>query len=354
MVESVNSMAKKTGLSPGSLIHVGEVFDHETLITLIHYDKETLEQKNLRSIDEILPYQDKTATTWVHIDGLKNAQLIQQIGRYFKVHSLVLEDILNTQQRSKFEDYGDYLFIVIKSLALKKNDFTIEYEQISLLVFKNFIFTFKEKPTLLFEPIKVRIQNGNGRIRLFGSDYLAYVVIDTIVDGYFVMQDLLDELLETTEDELLIEPSQDILFLIQKIRRELIFIRKSISPVRELLGSLYRSDSSLINPKNYHYFSDVYDHVLRIIESLESSRELICGMFDIYLSSVNNKMSETMKVLTVFASIFIPLTFVAGVYGMNFDYMPELKVRWAYPALWGFFISTTIGLVVYFKRKKWL
>jgi magnesium transporter len=266
----------------------------------------------------------------------------------------VLEDILHTHQRSKFEDYENYLFMVVKNLSLGLGDFSIEYEQISILVFKNFIFTFKEKPTLLFDPIKIRIQNSKGRIRKFSSDYLAYVVLDTVIDEYFSLQDSLDDLMERIEDELLLSPSTETLNTIQHVRRELIFVRKSISPLRELLSGLHRSDSPLIDEKNRRYFGDVYDHALRVIESMESYRELITGMMDIYLSSVNNKMSETMKVLTVFASIFIPLTFIAGVYGMNFEYMPELKMRWAYPALWGFFITVSVGLMIYFKRKKWL
>ncbi len=354
MAISVSSTADKAGLSPGSLVHVGEVFDHDTLITLINYDKVNLEQKQITCIEEILPYREKTSTTWVHIDGLHNVELIRQIGVHFKVHTLVQEDILNTHQRSKFDDYEHYLFIVLKNLSITPNDFVIDYEQISILVFKNFIFTFKEKPTLLFEPIKVRIQNSKGRIRHFGSDYLAYVVLDTVVDGYFLLQDTLDEAMEIIEDELLIAPTNETLTTIQQMRRELIFVRKSISPLRELLAGIQRSDSVLINEKNRRYFADVYDHALRVIETMESYRELVTGMLDIYLSSVNNKMSETMKVLTVFASIFIPLTFVAGVYGMNFEYMPELKMRWAYPALWGVFIVISVGLMLYFKRKKWL
>lgn len=352
--KSLSSSFEKSGLSPGSLIHVGEVFDNDTMITLINYDAETLEQKTITRVEEILPYKDLSSTTWVNIDGLRDVELIRSIGQQFKIHTLVLEDILHTHQRSKFEDFDSYLFMVVKNLSLGLGEFSIEYEQISLLVFENFIFTFKEKPTLLFDPIKLRIQNSKGRIRHFGSDYLAYVVLDTVVDEYFALQDALDDLIEQIEDELLIEPTTATLSTIQQIRRELIFVRKSISPLRETLSGIHRSDSPLIDEKNRRYFADVYDHAIRVIESMESYRELITGMMDIYLSSVNNKMSETMKVLTVFASIFIPLTFIAGVYGMNFEYMPELKLRWAYPALWCFFITISISLMVYFKRKKWL
>lgn len=352
--KSLSSSFEKSGLSPGSLVHVGEVFDNDTIITLINYDRETLEEKVITSVEEMLPYKDLPSTTWVNIDGLRDVELIRSIGQKFKIHTLVLEDILHTHQRSKFEDSDSYLFMVVKNLSLGLGEFSIEYEQISILVFENFIFTFKEKPTLLFDPIKIRIQNSKGRIRNFGSDYLAYVVLDTVVDEYFSLQDSLDGLIEDIEDELLINPSTATLSTIQRIRRELIFVRKSISPLRETLAAIHRSDSPLIDEKNRRYFADVYDHALRVIEAMESYRELITSMMDIYLSSVNNKMSETMKVLTVFASIFIPLTFIAGVYGMNFEYMPELKMRWAYPTLWGFFITISVGLIVYFKRKNWL
>lgn len=354
MAKSLSSSSEKTGLSPGSLVHVGEVFDNDTIITLINYDRDTLEQKVITRVEEMLPYRDLPSTTWVNIDGLRDVDLIRQIGQKFKIHTLVQEDILHTHQRSKFEDFDSYLFMVIKNLTLGLGEFAIDYEQISILVFENFIFTFKEKPTLLFDPIKLRIQNSKGRIRNFGSDYLAYVVLDTVVDEYFSLQDSLDDLLEKIEDDLLIAPDTETLTTIQQIRRELIFVRKSISPLRELLASIQRSDSPLIDEKNRRYFADVYDHTLRVIEAIESYRELITGMMDIYLSSVNNKMNETMKILTVFASIFIPLTFIAGVYGMNFEYMPELKMRWAYPALWCFFITISIASIVYFKRKKWI
>jgi magnesium transporter len=352
--ESAVSSSKKTGMSPGSLVHVGEIFDNETIITLTNYSPTHLEQKIITSVEEMLPYRENKSTTWINVDGLRDVELIRSIGQHFKVHTLVQEDILHTKQRSKFEDYEHYLFMVVKNLSPDLGEFAIDYEQVSILVFKNFIFTFKEKPTLLFDPIKIRIQNSKGRIRHFGSDYLAYVVLDTIVDEYFSLQDSLDELMESIEDELLTNPSSQTLATIQKIRRELIFVRKCISPLRELLSGLQRSDSTLINAKNRRYFADVYDHALRVIEAMESYRELISSMMDIYLSSVNNKMSETMKVLTVFASIFIPLTFIAGVYGMNFEYMPELKLRWAYPALWCFFITISVSLIIYFKQKKWI
>ena len=313
-----------------------------------------MRQGKINCIDEILPYRSPDTLTWVIIDGLTDISVIDAIGRHFDIHHLVLEDILNTHQRPKFEVFDDYLYIVIKGIALGNQDVQVVYEQISLLVLNNIVFTFKEKPDHVLDPIIERLNNGKSHIRGMGPDYLAYVIMDAVVDEYFALQDSFDEYIETIEDELLTNPSYQTLVTIQKIKRELIFLRRMVSPLRELLASIQRSDSALISHHSKQYFSDVYDHAIRIIEAIESYRDLIAGMLDIYLSSLSNKMNETMKILTVFATIFIPLTFIAGVYGMNFEYMPELKWKWSYPALWGVFIAVPVFLLVYFKKKKWL
>lgn len=354
MSESLNFSSEKSGLPPGSLVHVGEVHAHEHKISVINYNKSILTRHNVKSIEELLPYKTTDTITWVIVDGLKDVSIIDAIGHYFDIHSLVLEDILNTHQRPKFEEFNDYLYIVIKAITLSNKDFNIGYEQISLLILNNFVFTFIEKPNELFDPILNRLDNDKSQIRNLGTDYLAYLIMDTVVDEYFAVQDTFDDLIESVEETLLSDPSSETLATIQKIKRELIFLRRSVSPLRELLAGIQRSESPLINEKTRRYFGDVYDHAIRIIEAIESYRDLIAGMLDIYLSSVSNKMNETMKVLTVFASIFIPLTFIAGVYGMNFEYMPELKWRWGYPVLWVFFISVSVFLLRFFKKRKWL
>ncbi|MGZ5008332.1 MAG: magnesium/cobalt transporter CorA [Methylobacter sp.] len=354
MSESLSYSSEKSGLPPGSLVHVGEVHEHEHKITVISYNKSTLVNRTIKNIEELLPYQATDTVTWVIIDGLKDVSIIDDIGKHFDIHALILEDILNTHQRPKFEEFDDYLYIVIKALSLADKDFNVEYEQISLLLLDKFVFTFKEKPDALFEPLLNRLSNDKSHIRTLGTDYLTYVIMDTIVDEYFALQDSFDELIETVEDDLLTNPSAQTLNTIQKIKRELIFLRRSVSPMREMLASIQRSESQLLHEKTKRYFGDIYDHVIRVSEAMESYRDLIAGMLDIYLSSVSNKMNETMKVLTVFASIFIPLTFIAGVYGMNFEYMPELKWRWGYPALWGVFIGVTVFLLRFFKKKKWI
>ena len=354
MSESLSSSSKKSGLAPGTLVHIGEVHEHEHSIMMMNYNSTKLEKRTINSIEELLPYKTTDSVTWVIIDGLKDIAIVDAIGQHFDIHPLVLEDILNTNQRTKFEEYPDYLYFVIKATSLHKGRFNIEYEQISILVLKNFVFTFMEKPDALFNPIINRLNNEEGHLRNSGSDYLAYVIMDTVVDEYFTLQDAFDELIESIEDDLLTHPSVETLVTIQKIRRELIFLRKTVSPLRELLAAIRRSESPLFDERTKRYFADIYDHSIRIIEAVESYRELISGMLDIYLSSVSNKMNETMKFLTVFASIFIPLTFIAGVYGMNFEYMPELKWKWSYPILWSVFIGIAVSLLFYFKKKKWL
>jgi magnesium transporter len=354
MSESFSFASEKAGLPPGSLVHVGKVHQHAHKISVVNYNKSTLKKHTVNSIDELLDYKLTDTITWVIIDGLKDVSIIEAIGLHFDIHPLVLEDILNTHQRPKFEEFNDYLYIVIKAISMGNRSLKVKYEQISLLVLQNFVFTFIEKPDTLFHPILNRLDNDKSQVRNLGTDYLAYLIMDTVVDEYFSLQDAFDDLIEGVEDKLLSNPTSETLATIQKIKRELIFFRRSVSPLRELLAAIHRSESPLLNEKTKRYFGDVYDHAIRIIEAIESYRDLIAGMLDIYLSSVSNKMNETMKVLTVFASIFIPLTFVAGVYGMNFEYMPELKWRWGYPAIWVFFISVSVILLRFFRKNKWL
>lgn len=355
MTESPSTTSEKTGLPPGSLIHVGDVLEAETSISVIDYSKESIVEKKIQSVDEILQYKDSDTVTWVIIEGLANVDIVERIGTIFGVHQLVLEDILNTHQRPKFEEYDDHIYIVLKCLLLEGKQFTVNYEQISLLLLNNFVFLFKEKKDALFNPVQQRIRTSKGRLRSMGADYLTYTILDTVVDQNFILIDSLDEAITSLEDTLLVsEPTPDTLNKIQRLKREIITIRRHVSPIRELLAEMLRSESELISEKTHVYLRDVSDHAIRVIESIESYRDILTGLLDIYISSISNKMNEVMKVLTVFASIFIPLTFLAGIYGMNFEYMPELKWKWAYPALWIAFITIPVVLLVYFKRKKWL
>ncbi|QDT90128.1 magnesium/cobalt transporter CorA [Gimesia algae] len=359
MIDAYRNTSKKVGMPPGSLIHVGDFNEEDTRISVIDYGSIDVEEPSVETVEDLLKFREKDSITWVCLEGLKNVEITELIGKYFDIHPLVLEDILNTHQRPKFEEYDDYLYIVLKGLSLgeegvEADEFNVDYEQISILVFNDFVFTFKEWKDELFLPLIQRIRTSTGRIRSLGSDYLTYAILDSIVDQNFVLLDSMDERIDVIEAELLSDPTSNTLVSIQHLKRELINIRRSTSPQRELLSAILRSDHKLIGEKTHIYFRDVFDHVLRISESVDSYRDMLAGLLDIYVSSVSNKMNEVMKILTVFASIFIPLTFIAGIYGMNFEYMPELRWKWSYPILWVVFITLPVVLVTYFKKKKWL
>ena len=355
MTESLRNSSEKTGLPPGTLVHVGDVLETVTRMSVIDYSKENIEEQQVQSVDEVLKYRDSGTVTWVMIEGLADVGIVESIGVLFDVHQLVLEDILNTHQRPKFEEYDDHLYIVLKCLLSEGEDFSVGYEQISLLLLENFVFLFKEKTDDLFRPVQQRIRSSKGRFRSLGADYLMYAILDTVVDQNFILIDALDNAITSLEENILAsEPTQSSLNTIQSLKREIIVIRRHVSPVRELMAGILRSESGLIQEKTHIYLRDVSDHAIRVIESVESYREILSGLLEIYISNVSNKMNEVMKVLTVFASIFIPLTFLVGIYGMNFEYMPELEWKWAYPALWVAFITIPAILLVYFKKKKWL
>lgn len=346
---------QKSGLPPGTLIHIGEKHESKIKISVTQYNADTLIRQEIASISELKRLTNAELITWVNVNGLSDIQVVENIGQELNIHPLVLEDILSTHQRPKLEEYDDFLYLVIKGIGINPEKyFDLQYEQISILLLANQVITFKEKADDTFDPIYTHLQNSNGRLRQLGSDYLAYVILDTIVDEYFVVEDNLDGIIDPLEDNILFNSNKEMLQTVQQIRRGLISMKRNISPLRELLATIQRADTPLLQEKTLLYYGDVYDHVLRVTDSLESYRERISAMHDIYLFSISNKINETMKILTIFASIFIPLTFIAGVYGMNFEYMPELKWRWGYPAVWVIFIVITVGLLVFFKRKKWM
>lgn len=353
MSESLNYPSEKAGLPPGSLVHVGRKPAADGRISLINYSADLFEERTVQSIDEIRECRDNGATTWVHCEGLAIAEMLEAIGHLFEIHPLVLEDILNTHQRPKFEEYEDYLFIVLKTLTSDQT-LKVHHEQISILMFDTMLFTFREKRDELFNGLKQRLTNPKSRGRTLGTDYLTYAIMDTVVDQYFTLTDALEAEIESNELKLLGRPRPQTFATIQLLKRELVFIRKAISPLRDVLMGIQHSEAGLIQEKTRPYFRDVLDHTLRVIDTLDSYRDLINGMLDIYLSSISNRMNEIMKVLTVFATIFIPLTFLVGIYGMNFDYMPELHWKWSYPILWGFFILIPAALLTFFSKKKWL
>ncbi len=345
---------KSAGLPPGSLVHVGEKKTEKAKITLIDYDENNFFEKELETIEECFRYKDKKSVTWINIDGLHDVELVEKIGKQFNLHPLVLEDILNTGQRPKTEDLDDYFFVVLKMLTYEDTEKMIESEQVSLVFSKNFVISFQEKPGDVFESIRNRIRTGKGRIRKMNADYLSYVLIDAIVDNYFSILEKIGDRVEDLEEELLHDTSTETMQRIHSLKREMLFLRKSVWPFREAINSLVRSESRIIQKTTMVYLKDVYDHTIQVIDTAETFRDMISGMLDVYLSAVSNKMNEVMKVLTIFAAIFIPLTFIAGIYGMNFQNMPELGWNLGYPMALMIMLLVGIVMLFYFKKKKWL
>lgn len=354
MPRFIKRQLKKAGTSPGSLIHIGEQKVDETRITLIDYDEENLQERVLGSIEEAFPLKDSPTVTWINIDGLHEIDIIEKAGQHFNIHPLVLEDILNTGQRPKTEEFEDLIFVVLKMLHYNKNSEKIGSEQFSLVLGSNFLITFQEIQGDVLKTVRERIRKPKTRIRRSGCDYLAYALIDAIVDYYFVILEAIGDRIEDLEFQLLDNPTHDTLGSIHEMKREMIYLRKQIWPIREIINSLVKSESSLIQEYMHIFFRDVYDHTVQIIDTIESYRDILAGMLDIYLSTLSNKMNEVMKVLTIIATIFIPITFIAGIYGMNFKFMPELEWRWGYAMVW-VVIVVAVGIMIgFFKKKQWL
>ena len=345
---------KEVGLPPGTLIYTGDKIKEKTKIKVTDYNEEFYEFQEFKEIQKDLTTFEKGLTRWIDILGLAEVKVIEEIGRQFNLHPLVLEDILSPNQLPKFEDYGNYIFIIIRKVIWIEEEQEFDFEQISLVLGENYVISFQEQETNLFNPIYERIQVPKGRVRSMNADYLYYVLIDIIVDNYFIILEKVGEDIENTEDILIKNPEPETLKLIYRLKRSSIELRKSIWPIREVINKLQREQSNLIGKDLQIYLRDIYDHIFRISDLLENYREIIFGMLDMYLSSVSNKMNDIMKVLTIISTIFIPISFLAGFYGMNFRYMPELVQPLAYPLLIFIMIIIAVIMLYYFKRKRWL
>jgi magnesium transporter len=354
MPRMIKKRSEKAGFPPGTLIHIGEKKTEEPKITIIDYDETQFQEKEIKKIEECLLFKDKSTVTWINVDGLHKIEILEKLGECYRLHPLVLEDILNTDQRPKMEDYGEYLYIVLRTLNYNDKNKEIITEQISLVLGPNFVFSFQEREGNVFDPIREHIRNSKGRIRKMGADYLAYALLDAIVDNYFIILEKLGERIEPLEDELVTQPTPETLQIIHHLKREMIFLRKAVWPLREVISGLERGESSLIKQNIGVYLRDVYDHTVQVIDTIETFRDMVSGMLDIYLSSVSNRLNAVMKVLTIIATIFMPLTFLAGIYGMNFKYMPELEWRWGYLMVWLIIIGIGVFMLTYFKKKRWL
>lgn len=351
---NISKISQKIGLPPGTLIHIGKKRTEKLSIQLFNYDDARYEEIDIKDITTCLPFKDKPSVTWINIDGIHHVDVIDKIGKQFNLHPLLLEDILNTEHRPKIEDYEDYLFFTLKMLNFDKNIHEINYEQVSFVLGKNYLLSFQETTGDVFDPIRKRIREGKGKVRRKKADYLLYLLIDAVVDNYFIVLEELEERSEILEDSILNNPTEESIEIIQQQKKNILFLRKFIMPLREAVSILIKEESKLIERKTFKYLSDVYDNVLSIIETLETHREIASGLMDIYISALSNKMNLIMKVLTIITTIFIPLTFIAGIYGMNFRFMPELELQWGYPAILLIMALITVVMLVFFKGKKWL
>jgi magnesium transporter len=341
-------------LPPAPLPQEEERRPERPRITVIDYDEYHYHEAEVKDVSECFVFKEKPTVTWINIDGLRQVDILEKLGTCYGIHPLVLEDIL-TDQRPKIEDYECYIFIVLKMIYYDENKEvdTIDVDQVSLILGPNFVISFKEKEVDVFDPIRERLRTGKGRIRRLGADNLAYSMIDAIVDHYFVIMEKLGERFEDLEDAVVANPDPSTLPEIYNLKRDMLFLRKSVWPLREAISKMQRLDSPLITEATKIYLRDVYDHTIQVIENIETFRDMSASLLETYLSSQSNRLNEVMKVLTIISTIFIPLTFVTSIYGMNFEYMPELRSYWGYPLVVTIMVVLGSVMLVYFKRRGW-
>ncbi len=353
MSRDIDKISQTAGLVPGTLVHVGDRGYGKSDISVIEYGEEKARERAADADEDIFSQSEGASVVWINVDGVSDTEAVARIGEKFGVHPLTLEDIVNTTQRPRCEFFDDHFFVIIKMIYLGDDGGVIS-EQVSILLNKNFVISFQERKGDVFDPVRERIRSGKGRIRKMGPDYLVYSLLDAVVDNYFKVLESIGESIEGIEETLVTDPEPDILLALHKLKRGMISLRKAVWPLREVISSLAKMESKFFKKSTGIYLRDLYEHTIQVIDTVETYRDTLSGMLDIYLSSLSNKMNEVMKFLTIFASIFIPLTFIAGVYGMNFKYMPELSWKWAYFGVLGLMAAVAGILLIYFKRKNWL
>lgn len=354
MARFFRNTTNKVGQPPGVLIYTGKYPEGEVKVTVFGYGEHALEENEVSVLEDIVAYREQHATIWLNIDGLQDITLVEQICNHFKVHPLTIEDILNPEQRPKVEESDGYIYVVLKMLHYDDKEQMVNSEQVSLVLGNNFVLSFQEKPGDTFDSVRNRLRFSNGKIRKNGTDYLMYALIDTIVDHYFLVLEKAGDLLEGVEEELMMNSSKSTLHTLYALKREMLSIRRMVWPLREVIYKLEREEYKLIKKNTHIYLRDVYDHVIQVIDTVETIRDMLASMFDLYQSTLSNRMNAIMKVLTIISTIFIPLTFIAGVYGMNFRYMPELEWRYGYPVVWVLMLVMVMSMFIFFKRKGWL
>jgi magnesium transporter len=353
MARLIKRRTRKVGQPPGSLVFVGERKAERVTVSVIDYDAERCDEREA-SAAECRPLHDTETVSWINVDGLHDTDVLVQLGEGFGLHPLVLEDIANTDQRPKTEDHEDYLFIVLKMLSYDDAAEEVDVEQVSLVLGRHFLLSFQERPGDVFDEVRERIRAARGRVRQMGPDYLAYCLLDAVVDHYYLVLEKVGERIDAVQESIVSDPRPETLETLHNMRRGVIFLRRAIWPLREVLAALQRRDSGLIAESTEIYLRDVYDHIVQTMDTVETLRDMLSAMVDMYMSSVSNRMNEVMKVLTIIATIFIPLTFIAGIYGMNFEWMPELGWEPAYFVVLGVMTVVAAAMLWFFRRKRWL
>lgn len=354
MKKKHTNISSKIGQPPGTLIHVGKHRSEKVKISVIDYNAEIFLEQECKTVEETFAFNNSSTVSWINIDGLHDTSIIAKIGDYFGLHPLLQEDILNTRHRPKLEDFEDYLFLTLKMHSVDEKENEIITEQVSFVLGDNWILSFQERPGDVFDALRKRLRENKGNARKRGADYLLYRLVDTVVDNYFFVTEHFSEVNENIEESVLNDITSKTLQEIQQQKKKLINYRKSISPLREAVGNLQKDNNKLIKIETTRYFRDVYEHIIQANESLETQKEMIGNIMDLYYSGVSNKMNKIMQVLTVISTIFIPLSFIVGVYGMNFDDMPELHWKNGYFMFWGFVVVVISVMLYYFNKKKWL
>jgi magnesium transporter len=340
------------GAPPGTLYYNGQQSHERIKITLIEFSEQEFFEQEFYDLSDCLLHVKDNMTKWINVEGVHNLDMIEKIGKIYNIHPLTLEDIVHVDQRPKFEDYDHYILSILKMIIY---DNEVHSEQLSLVLMENTVISFQEpEGGDAFDIIRTRLRQAKGRVRKLGADYLFYALMDAVVDWYFNAIEKIGDKVEAIEEEIINEPKRESLIELYNLKRQVIYLRKQVWPLRDMLSNLLRSESHLITANTQLFLRDLQDHSTRIIDTVETYRDLLSGMMDIYLSNNANKMNEVMKVLTIMSSIFIPVTFIAGVYGMNFEFMPELKSPYGYAAIWGVMLCVMGGLVIYFKKKKWM
>jgi magnesium transporter len=350
----VRRAVKKPGTAPGTLVHSGEQMVERPVITYMDYDAEELHEAQVSDVAGCVPMKDSPTVSWIDVDGLHDVELVRRLGEEFGWHPLMLEDIVSVGQRPKLEEYDGALYIVIQMLRWNTTTQQADQEQLSLVLGDRYVFTFQERVGDVFDSVRERLRTSRGRIRARGPDYLTYALIDAVVDNYFVVLEGIGQLTEGLEEEVIVDPRERTIQRLHALKRELLSIRRAVWPLRDLMSSLVRDELERFTDETQVYLRDVHDHAVHVLDTVEALRDVVSGMMDLYLSTVSFRTNEIMKVLTVMASIFIPLTFFAGVYGMNFQHMPELHLWWAYPTLLVLMLVLAGSMVAFFKRKGWL